>query len=68
MNIPKIQDSKGMRAIQGVACNSLGVQYENGQGVRQNRSIAKQYFGKACDLGDQLGCNNYKEYNEKWGQ
>lgn len=44
----------------GDTYNNLGALYYNGQGVRQNFSIAKQYFGKACDLGEQVGCNNYK--------
>ena len=44
---------------------NLGVLYGNGQGIRQNFSTAKQYFGKACDLGLQPGCDNYKKLNEK---
>lgn len=27
--------------------------------------MAKKYFGKACDLGEQMGCDNYKMLNEK---
>ena len=46
-------------------CNDLGILYDNGQGVRQNFSTAKQYYGKACDLGLQLGCDNYRMLNEK---
>jgi len=32
----------------------------NGLGTRQNLDKAKDYFGKACDLGIQIGCDNYK--------
>ena len=46
-------------------CFGLGVLYETGQGVRQNFSTAKQYYGKACDLGLQLGCDSYRELNKK---
>lgn len=45
------------------SCLALGISYVLGQGVRQNLSIAKQYFGKACDLGNQMGCDNYRQYN-----
>ena len=46
-------------------CFNLGFLYENGQGVKQDFPTAKQYFGKACDLGLQLRCNSYRKLNEK---
>ena len=46
-------------------CFGLGFLYEYGQGVKQNFSTAKQYYGKACDLGLQLECDNYRMLNEK---
>ena len=46
------------------ACNNIGYFYEYGLGVKQNRPLAKQYYGKACDLGLQLGCDNYKLFND----
>jgi len=46
-------------------CFNLGFLYEDGQGVRQNFSTANQYYGKACDLGLQLGCDGYRTLNEK---
>ena len=46
-------------------CYNLGVSYNNGRGVKQDFSIAKQYYGKACDLGLQLGCDDYRRLNEK---
>ncbi|QQF52178.1 Sel1 repeat protein [Campylobacter fetus subsp. venerealis] len=26
---------------------------------------AKEYFGKACDMGDQFACENYADLNSK---
>ena len=46
-------------------CSNLGFLYQDGQGVRQNFSTAKQYYGKACDLGLQLGCDGYRILNEQ---
>lgn len=43
-----------------VGCFFLGLSYVEGQGVRKNLSTAKQYYGKACDLGNQAGCDSYK--------
>ncbi|XAK35140.1 SEL1-like repeat protein [Campylobacter coli] len=43
----------------------MGNLYHDGQGVRKNLSSAKEYYGKACDLGFQKGCNEYKILNEK---
>lgn len=42
------------------SCLILGSFYSLGQGVRQNYSTAKKYYGKACDLGNQMGCDSYK--------
>lgn len=49
----------------GTGCNNLGWLYDNGLGVRQNFRTAKEYYGKACDSGDQQGCDNYRKLNEK---
>ena len=46
-------------------CLGLGFLYKKGQGVKQNFSTAKQYYGKACDLGLRLGCGDYRRLNEK---
>jgi len=35
--------------------------YNNGQGVRVNKATAKEWFGKACDNGEQKGCDRYRE-------
>ncbi|EEU9561214.1 SEL1-like repeat protein, partial [Escherichia coli] len=41
----------------------LGTMYRDGKGIRQNHSLAKEWFGKACDNGDQSGCDRYSELN-----
>lgn len=35
---------------------NLGVMYEKGQGVATNKTLAKAWFGKACDNGYQKAC------------
>ena len=44
---------------------NLGIMYANGQGVIQDKKRAKEYFRKACDGGDQKGCDNYKILNQQ---
>ena len=39
---------------------NLGIMYYSGRGVRQDRALAQEWFGKACQNGDQDGCNNYQ--------
>ena len=44
---------------------NLGLMYAKGEGVRQNYKIAKEWFGKACDNGLQLGCDAYRKLNQQ---
>lgn len=55
---------KGCKLDEGVACNSLGWLYYNGQGARQDYEKAKELYGKACDLGNQNGCEWYKRLRD----
>ncbi|MDF3111835.1 sel1 repeat family protein, partial [Haemophilus influenzae] len=32
-------------------------------GVQVNKSLAKEWFGKACDNGEQVGCEYYGKLN-----
>ena len=32
-----------------------------GEGVKQNRTVAKEWLGKACNNGDKKGCLYYKK-------
>ena len=42
----------------------LGFSYLLGQsGVQVNKSLAKEWFGKACDNGEQVGCEYYSKLN-----
>ncbi|QKF73880.1 Sel1 domain-containing protein [Aliarcobacter faecis] len=45
--------------------NKLGLMYTNGEGVRQDKKIAKEWFLRACDGGLQNACDNYKKLNEQ---
>ena len=53
----RLAASKGYASAQ----YNLGIMYYNGQGVRVNMAIAKEWLGKACDNGDQQGCDRYRE-------
>ena len=52
-------------AVQGEARAqyNLGAMYENGHGVRQSYTTAKEWFGKSCDNGFQKGCDGYRMLN-----
>jgi len=56
----KACDSNYMRG-----CSNLGFLYELGDGVRQNKSTAKELFGKVCDGGFSVGCHQYHRLNEQ---
>jgi len=42
---------------------NIGLMYLQSHGVIQNKTIAKEWFGKACDNGHQEGCDRYRELN-----
>jgi hypothetical protein len=42
------------------ACNVLALMYSNGEYVKQDNSVAKQYYKKACDGGDEVGCRFFR--------
>lgn len=47
------------------ALQAIGKCYMDGKGVRQSYSKAKEYFGLACDKGDDLSCDWYAKLNKK---
>ena len=51
--------------INGFAQTSIGAMYEEGEGVRQNKTTAKEWYGKGCDNGSQIGCDQYKRLNQQ---
>ncbi len=52
------------KGLKGEACYNLALKYYFGKGTRQDYFKASQFYKKACDLGDQMGCDNYKKLNE----
>lgn len=42
------------------SCLMAGMGYEEGVGVRFDILKAKEFFGLACDYGNQYGCSKYK--------
>lgn len=43
----------------------LGEMYELGRGTRQDIKRAKENYGISCDDGWQIGCDKYRQLNEK---
>ena len=48
-----------------VAQYNLGAMYVTGRGVHQDFHLSKEWFGEACDGGDQKGCDQYRYLNQK---
>lgn len=44
-------------------CLRLAEFYERGVGVRKSLSNAIEFYGRACDLRSQMGCENYARLN-----
>ena len=42
----------------------LGALYLLGKGVQVNKSLAKEWFSKACDNGEEIGCEYYGKLNK----
>lgn len=42
-----------------VACYNLGIQHENGNGTKKSIELALKYYGMACDMKNQTGCDDY---------
>lgn len=40
------------------ACNNLGYCYDAGVGVKRNLTLARKYYSRAANLGDNLGVKN----------
>ncbi len=43
----------------------LGLMYEEGFAIRQDNELALEMYGKACDNGNILGCENYKRMKKQ---
>ena len=46
------------------SCRRYAEMCEVGQGTRKNKDLAKQFYGKACDLGDDDGCEGFARLQE----
>lgn len=62
--LAKIWLEKSARQENAMGQFGLGIMYSQGQGVRQNHVSAKEWYGRACDNGFQLGCDEFKKLNE----
>lgn len=51
-------------ANNGLSCAVLGVYYQKGDGVNQNKLKAADLYKKACDLGVDNGCQNLQWLNQ----
>jgi len=47
------------------ACFLLGQAYEEGKGIRQSDTEALNYYGKACDLKEETGCEAYARLKKR---
>ncbi|MGM0534049.1 MAG: tetratricopeptide repeat protein [Campylobacterota bacterium] len=43
------------------SCNILALMHDNGEYFDQDRTKARHYYQKACDLGDSVGCEFVKK-------
>ena len=43
----------------GDGCHNLGVIYYEAEGAEANKNLAKKYFGKSCELGNDEDCQIY---------
>ncbi|MFM8541265.1 MAG: tetratricopeptide repeat protein [Nitrospira sp.] len=57
----KVQCDRG----DAIGCFNLGTMYENGDGVKQSDTGALNYYGKACDLKDEDGCEHYARMKKR---
>ena len=58
----------GGRMGVAVGCFKLGGMYYLGNGVRLSTQTALEYFGKACDMKLQEGCEIYATVKKELGQ
>ena len=56
---------RGCDLLDADSCELLGIAYSDGVGVPKSLQQAKRFFGKSCDLGNQRGCDEYKELNQR---
>lgn len=47
------------------AMTIMGIMYEKGLAMKCDYKKAKEWYGKACDAGDEVGCNHYKRLDSE---
>ena len=45
----------------GDGCHNLGVIYYEAEGTKKDKNLAKKYFGKSCELGNDEECQIYND-------
>jgi len=59
-------NNKFDKAIAQQSCIDVGfMYYNNGDASKPDIYLAKEYFGRGCNLGNSSGCKNYKILNEQ---
>jgi len=59
-------NNKFDKAIAQQSCIDVGfIYYNNGHAPKPDMYLAKEYFGKGCNLGNNSACKNYKILNEQ---
>lgn len=63
--MPKIY-ALGCDRGEAASCYKLGMLFENGSmGVKRDKSIAKQLYAQACNMGYRDGCKQYRFLNSR---
>lgn len=48
-----------------VACHHIGILYEHGSGLKEDKIKAKEYYIKACEYGYDKACQNFEQIKEE---
>lgn len=56
---------KGCEQEDTSSCFQVGYAYYTGNGVKQDFTKVKAFYSKVCDLGEDLGCEGYRELQQQ---
>ncbi len=48
-----------------VACHHIGILYDRGSGLKEDKVKAKEYYLKACDYGYDKACKRFEHIEEE---
>jgi len=54
----RVCETSGDDVLAGAGCFMVGTVYDNGEGVKQDKTKAREYYTKACELESATGCFN----------